>query len=60
MKSKIEDRIGDAILVQRAGDVIPKVKQRITGRSKAKTQKIELPAHCPVCGSVTRDSGCLQ
>ena len=55
---RLKIRIGDAVLVQRAGDVIPKVKQRITGRSKAKTQKIELPAQCPVCnGSITRDSG---
>ena len=55
---RLRIRIGDAVLVQRAGDVIPKVKQRITGRSKAKTQKIELPAQCPVCnGSIKRDSG---
>ncbi|MEC8298918.1 MAG: NAD-dependent DNA ligase LigA [Pseudomonadota bacterium] len=55
---RLKIRIGDAVLVQRAGDVIPKVKQRIIGKSKAQTQEIELPTKCPVCnGSVTRDAG---
>ena len=55
---RLKIRIGDAVLVQRAGDVIPKVKKRIIGKSKAQTQEIELPDRCPVCnGSVTRDSG---
>ena len=47
---RLKIRIGDAVLVQRAGDVIPKVKKRITEKSKPRTQEIELPPECPVCG----------
>ncbi len=55
---RLRIRIGDAVLVQRAGDVIPKVKKRIIGQSKAQTQEIELPLKCPVCGgNIIRDSG---
>ena len=49
-------RIGDTVIVQRAGDVIPEivapVRQKRTGREK----KFKIPAKCPVCGtSVHRD-----
>ena len=55
---RLKIRIGDAVLVQRAGDVIPKVKKRITEKSKPRTQEIELPPECPVCGgNIIRDSG---
>lgn len=44
-------RIGDYVLVERSGDVIPKVvsvmKERRTGREKP----FSFPTHCPVCGS---------
>jgi DNA ligase (NAD+) len=43
-------RVGDAVLVERAGDVIPHVvdviKQKRTGHEK----KYHLPSKCPVCG----------
>ena len=43
-------RIGDVVLIERSGDVIPKVvgpmKERRTGREKA----FVMPARCPVCG----------
>ncbi len=46
-------RIGDVVLIERSGDVIPQVvgpmRERRTGREKAFT----LPARCPVCGSKT-------
>ena len=44
-------RIGDTVVVRRAGDVIPEVVSAITSKRPKKAQKIELPAHCPVCNS---------
>ena len=44
-------RIGDVVLIERSGDVIPQVvgpmRERRTGREKA----FVMPARCPVCGS---------
>ncbi|WP_423823816.1 NAD-dependent DNA ligase LigA [Salinisphaera sp. SPP-AMP-43] len=42
-------RIGDRVVVRRAGDVIPEVKE-VAERGQ-NTQAIELPEACPVCGS---------
>lgn len=44
-------RIGDTVIVRRAGDVIPEVVQVITARRPADAKQITLPEHCPVCGS---------
>ena len=43
--------IGDTIVVQRAGDVIPKVVSVLRGKRPKKTRQIILPAQCPACGS---------
>ena len=44
-------RIGDTVLIQKAGDVIPEVvgvlKEKRTGNEK----KFEMPKKCPVCGA---------
>lgn len=44
-------RVGDTVVVRRAGDVIPEVATVITEQRPMHTQPIVLPAHCPVCGS---------
>lgn len=44
-------RIGDTVVVRRAGDVIPEVARVIAEKRPAKARKVELPAECPVCGS---------
>lgn len=46
-------RVGDAVLVQRAGDVIPEVVEVIKEKRTGKEQKIRFPSHCPVCGAKT-------
>ena len=46
-------RIGDSVVVQRAGDVIPQVVQVITERRNGSERAFEMPARCPVCGSPT-------
>jgi DNA ligase (NAD+) len=44
-------RIGDTVLIQRAGDVIPEVVKVVLEKRSGKEIKFKLPDHCPVCGS---------
>jgi DNA ligase (NAD+) len=44
-------RLGDAVLVQRAGDVIPEVVKPILERRTGCEQPIVMPSHCPSCES---------
>ncbi len=49
-------RVGDTVVIRRAGDVIPEVVSVVTQRRPAGTRKARLPVVCPVCGSeVTRE-----
>ncbi|HSW32379.1 MAG TPA: NAD-dependent DNA ligase LigA, partial [Steroidobacteraceae bacterium] len=51
-------RIGDTVVVRRAGDVIPEVVRVIPDLRPPDARIVELPARCPVCGShVTRAEG---
>ncbi len=51
-------RIGDTVVVRRAGDVIPEVVRVIPDLRPKDARVVHLPKHCPVCGShVTRDEG---
>jgi DNA ligase (NAD+) len=51
-------RIGDTVIIRRAGDVIPEVVRALPERRPADARHIELPMACPVCGSpVTRAPG---
>jgi len=44
-------RIGDRVLIQRAGDVIPEVVKVIESARTGKEKRFKIPDHCPVCGS---------
>lgn len=44
-------RIGDTVVIRRAGDVIPEIVKVIVERRPASARMVELPAKCPVCGS---------
>ena len=49
-------RIGDSVIVRRAGDVIPEVARVLIERRPATTREVRLPTHCPVCAApVERD-----
>jgi DNA ligase (NAD+) len=51
-------RVGDTVIVRRAGDVIPEVVSVIKNRRPKKTVPVQLPELCPVCGShVRREEG---
>jgi DNA ligase (NAD+) len=51
-------RVGDTVIVRRAGDVIPEVVSVILEKRPGKTEQIDMPTQCPVCGSeVERTEG---
>ena len=51
-------RVGDAVIVRRAGDVIPEVARVVESRRSKGAQRVKLPEKCPVCGSkVEREEG---
>ena len=51
-------RVGDTVIVRRAGDVIPEVVSVIAKRRPARTRRVKLPDLCPVCDShVKREDG---
>ncbi len=43
-------RIGDTVLVEKAGEIIPKVVSVVTGERPEGAEPFEIPSHCPVCG----------
>ena len=49
-------RIGDTVVIQRAGDVIPQVVRVVSEKRPADSVPFEFPTVCPVCGAhVVRD-----
>lgn len=50
-------RIGDTVIVQRAGDVIPQVVSVVMSERPADTQPFDFPTECPVCGSLAASEG---
>jgi DNA ligase (NAD+) len=44
-------RVGDTVVIRRAGDVIPEVVRVLPERRVAGAKPVQLPSHCPVCGS---------
>jgi DNA ligase (NAD+) len=51
-------RIGDTVVIRRAGDVIPEIVKVILERRPPDARIVELPAKCPICGSdVEREEG---
>src|SRR5256712_311760 len=46
-------RVGDTVLIERAGDVIPYVVQVVTAKRPAGAEAFTFPTCCPACGGVT-------
>jgi len=44
-------RVGDTVVIQRAGDVIPQIVMVVKAKRPRGTHAFKLPAHCPVCGT---------
>jgi len=47
---KKDVRIGDTVLIERAGDVIPYLVQVITAKRPPGAKAFHMPTHCPACG----------
>jgi DNA ligase (NAD+) len=47
----LDIRIGDWVLVQRAGEVIPEIVMPIKERRTGQEKEIIFPTHCPICGT---------
>ena len=48
---RLDIRVGDSVVIYRAGDVIPKVVRTVPERRPENAGEINLPTECPVCGS---------
>jgi DNA ligase (NAD+) len=50
-------RDGDTVKVERAGDVIPAIAERVPIPGEARSAPFKMPDHCPVCGSTVAREG---
>ena len=50
-------RIGDTVRVERAGDVIPAIAERIPVVNEVRSDPFQMPDHCPICGSAVAREG---
>lgn len=56
--SRLDVRIGDTVIVQKAGDIIPDIVSVLTKLRTGQEKKFKMPAKCPVCGAkVNRKEG---
>ena len=54
-------RVGDIVILQKAGDVIPEVVGPVLARRTGEEREWDMPATCPVCGTpVARDEGAVR
>jgi DNA ligase (NAD+) len=50
-------RVGDTVRVERAGDVIPAIAERIPLPNQARSAPFQMPSACPICGSAVAREG---
>ena len=56
--ARLDVRVGDTVIVRRAGDVIPEVVRVLPERRPARSVPWHMPSVCPVCGSaLLREEG---
>jgi len=55
--AKKDIRVGDTVRIQRAGDVIPAVVERIPQKGERRKRPFAMPGVCPVCGSEVVEEG---
>lgn len=48
---RLDIRIGDTVVIQKAGDVIPEVVEVLVSLRTGAEREFFIPTHCPVCGS---------
>lgn len=50
-------RVGDTVRVERAGDVIPAIAERISIPNETRSEPFHMPTVCPICGSAVAREG---
>ncbi|MER3546324.1 MAG: DNA ligase (NAD(+)) LigA [Rhodanobacteraceae bacterium] len=56
--ARLDVRVGDTVIVRRAGDVIPEVVRVVSELRPKGTKPWEMPKYCPICGSgIVREEG---
>lgn len=56
--ARLDVRVGDCVIVRRAGDVIPEVARVVPGMRASDAPAWSMPTQCPVCGSeIVREEG---
>ncbi len=55
--AKKDIRVGDTVRIERAGDVIPAVVERIPQKGERRKKPFAMPAACPVCSSPVEEEG---
>ena len=51
-------KIGDKVIIQKAGDVIPEIVQAVVNKRTGEEKNFEMPRKCPVCGAeAVREEG---
>ncbi len=60
--NRLDIHIGDTVVIQKAGDVIPEVVEVLVKMRTGKEKKFKMPEHCPVCGAEVekRETGTKQ
>ena len=53
-------RVGDTVKVERAGDVIPDIVERVPIEGETRTEPFSVPDHCPVCQSAVIQEGPIR
>jgi len=51
---RLDVRIGDTVVIQKAGDVIPEIMEVIKNLRAGKEKKFQMPDKCPICGSLVK------
>ena len=55
--AKKDIRVGDRVRIERAGDVIPAVVERVPRKGEKRRRPFAMPGACPVCGSAVAEEG---
>ncbi|HJT98809.1 MAG TPA: NAD-dependent DNA ligase LigA [Rhodanobacteraceae bacterium] len=56
--ARLDVRVGDTVIVRRAGDVIPEIVRVVVENRPPRTKPWRMPTHCRICGSdIVREEG---
>ncbi len=47
---RLDVRVGDTVIIEKGGEVIPKVVKVVKSKRKGRPRRFRMPAACPVCG----------